>query len=76
MVVLVAGASAVIERREVEAVGPHDSAVELVDRGSPRVGAERVRVARLWGTFDATRWAPGSREHKLGSRLGRRRTGT
>jgi hypothetical protein len=43
--------------REVEIGRPHDSAVELVDRGSPRVRAECVRVARLGWAFAPTWWA-------------------
>jgi hypothetical protein len=73
-VVVLVGAGAVIMRREGEIGRPHDSAVELVDRGSPRVRAECVRVARLGWAFAATWWAwtPGSREDELGPRLGQR----
>ena len=59
----------VIARGEVEVGGPDDIAVELVDRGRPRVRAERARVARPRRAVDP---APSSCEYELWFRLVRR----
>jgi hypothetical protein len=72
VVVLVGiGIDIIVAHRKVEVGGPHDVAVELVDRGRPRVRAESGRVARPWWAVDpTTMWAARRCEHELWPRLG------